>query len=67
VCGCEHPLALHDRDTHECHGQTDRPHYMEDGSRNGREWVDCTCRQYDGPKPIEDMFAPKYLPPAREP
>jgi hypothetical protein len=59
VCGCVHSLAHHDPETGFCHGTTTL------GSRSaGWRYVPCTCRQYVGPKPIEDLFAPQYLPPA---
>ena len=59
MCGCGHALALHDVDSRKCHGTITRPHYWASGSRNGREHVDCNCRQYDGPQPLPEFFAPE--------
>ena len=30
----------------------------------GHTWVPCTCRQYVGPRPIDEVFAPRLLPPS---
>lgn len=62
ICGCSHSLAEHDPETKTCHGT-----FKGDYHVNG-QWVSarrpCTCRQYVGPQPLEQLFAPQYLPPA---
>lgn len=62
VCGCGHGLDKHDPKDGTCHSEETRARY-EDGHWQGQDYVRCTCRQYVGPKPIEELFAPKYLPP----
>jgi hypothetical protein len=59
ICGCGCSLALHDPKTGVYHGQIKRGSAMD-----GYYYEPCTCQQYVGPKPIEDLFAPQYLPPA---
>lgn len=64
VCGCSHGLEQHDPDTNECHRQILREDtYTEDGAWIGNQWVPCTCRQYVGPKPLEELYVPPLLPP----
>lgn len=63
VCGCSHGLEQHDPDTKDCHGQIRRDVHSEDGDWIGYQWVPCTCRQYVGPKPLEELYAPPLLPP----
>jgi hypothetical protein len=53
TCGCGHSLALHDRQEGIRNGEVRREHYWDDGSRNGYEWVECTCRQYTGELPVD--------------
>jgi hypothetical protein len=31
--------------------------------RQRQTWVACRCRQYIGPRPIDEVFAPRLLPP----
>lgn len=64
TCGCGDALALHDPTTGECHGEVRREHYLKGGDRSGWEWLPCTCRQYTGPRPIEELFGPTYLSPS---
>jgi hypothetical protein len=51
VCGCEHELSFHDPKTGECHSKMLIPGY---GWNN-----DCTCRQYTGPEPLPEYYAPE--------
>lgn len=60
ICECSHSLANHDPQDNACRGEIKRGNSF-DGNVH---YVPCTCRQYVGPKPIEDLFAPQYLPPA---
>lgn len=58
LCGCGHDLAVHDRESNRCHGETFR--------KNGhglKEWANCNCRRYTGPTPLEEFFVPPALPP----
>jgi hypothetical protein len=64
VCGCGHALSQHDVDTHTCYAELRRDTYDRKGRWAGDSWVPCTCRQYVGPRPIDEVFLPQLLPPA---
>jgi hypothetical protein len=63
VCGCGHPLSQHDTQTNTCYAELRRDTYDKRGRWAGVNWVPCTCRQYVGPRPIDEVFAPRLLPP----
>jgi hypothetical protein len=63
VCGCGHALSLHDRETFTCYAELRRDNHDKRGRWTGHSWVPCTCRQYIGPRPIDEVFAPRVLPP----
>ncbi|GAA2777309.1 hypothetical protein [Crossiella cryophila] len=64
-CGCGHSLAMHDPTAGTCHAELPRPKsYNDAGEYVGTTYAQCPCRQYVGPRPIEEFLAPKYLPPA---
>lgn len=63
VCGCEHPLAVHDPQTNRCHGTDRKQQWNKSGAYIGYHDIPCTCRQYTGPRPIDTVFAPRLLPP----
>jgi hypothetical protein len=63
VCGCGHPLSQHDPQTNTCHAEVPRDAYDRKGRWAGHTWVACSCRQYVGPRPIDEVFAPRLLPP----
>lgn len=63
VCGCGHTLSQHDRDTSTCYAELRRDTHDKRGRFTGHSWVPCTCRQYVGPRPIDEVFAPRVLPP----
>jgi hypothetical protein len=64
MCGCGHGLEQHAPDTRQCHGSTLRKKVRTPkGDAIGDQWIDCTCRQYVGPQPIEEMFSWPLLPP----
>ncbi|MEV4129652.1 hypothetical protein [Nocardia sp. NPDC049707] len=60
-CGCGHDLALHDPKAGTCHAELGRKTMV------GRVWVQCTCRRYTGPVPVEDFFSRTIMPLADEP
>ena len=62
TCGCGHPLAQHDREASTCHAEIPRDAFKF-GRWAGHTWVRCPCRQYIGPRPIDEVFAPRLLPP----
>ena len=64
TCGCGHGLDQHDPETKMCHAQHPRSKFDTGGDWVGYTYVPCTCRQYVGPRPLEEMFAQQYLPPA---
>ncbi len=64
LCGCSHPLAMHDPDTNACHATVKvASRWNKYGDAVGWERPQCTCRQYTGPRPIDQVFAPRVLPP----
>lgn len=64
LCGCGHPLSQHDRETSTCYAELRRDSFDRRGRWSGHTWVPCTCRQYVGPRPIDEVFVPPVLPPA---
>jgi hypothetical protein len=50
TCSCGHGYGTH-KEGRRCNGQSVRPHYWRDGTRNGNEWTTCPCMRYDGPVP----------------
>jgi hypothetical protein len=63
-CACSHSLGEHHEKTGACLAQAERPHYHENGSRNGFEWVPCVCMRYVAPRPVDELFSIKHLPPS---
>jgi hypothetical protein len=66
ICGCGHALSQHDPETHTCHAELRRDAFDRRGRWSGHTWVPCTCRQYVGPRPIDEVFLPPLLPPVGE-
>lgn len=64
LCGCGHALSQHDRSTSTCYAELRRDTFDRRGRWSGHSWVPCTCRQYVGPRPIDEVFAPRLLPPS---
>ena len=63
VCACGHPLSQHDPETTACAAEVARDAYTKRGRWAGHTWVACSCRQYIGPRPIDEVFTPRLLPP----
>ncbi len=63
LCGCGHTLSQHDRRTSTCYAELRRDAFDKRGRFAGHTWVPCTCRQYVGPLPIDEVFVPPLLPP----
>ena len=63
VCGCGHHHSYHDPKTSECHGQVRGKaiKFTDYASRDPVAWeqVQCSCRQYSGPVPIPEFYAPE--------
>lgn len=55
VCPCGHVWGAH-KDGQRCQDDVRRPHYWNDGSHNGYEWVRCACTKYHGPAAINEQF-----------
>ncbi|MFX0576834.1 hypothetical protein [Nocardia nepalensis] len=55
-CGCGHDLAMHDPQAGVCHAELGRK------TAGVRVWVQCGCRRYTGPTPVEDFFSRPILP-----
>lgn len=63
LCGCGHHLSTHAPEDNRCHytsRQATKWDEYEDPTKY--ELVQCSCRQYVGPRPIDDLFTPGYLP-----
>lgn len=56
ICACGHSFGEHGETGH-CRAEVSRPAGIV------REWVPCACVKYVGPKPIEDLYSPGFLPP----
>jgi hypothetical protein len=65
VCGCDHHYSMHSPETGQCHGTVngkvlqaspylDRPVAWDQ--------LPCKCRQYSGPVPLPEYFAPEIAP-----
>lgn len=66
VCGCDHGLHQHDRQTGKCHAEYKKPmgqYYKQGRLWDKWEWTKCDCRQYTGPIPAEEYLAQQLLPP----
>lgn len=61
VCGCDHHHSYHDPQTGQCHGlMRGKPvKYNAWSEPMAYEKVPCTCRQYSGPVPMPEFFAPE--------
>jgi hypothetical protein len=63
VCGCTHHHGFHDPQTGECHGvvRGEPIEFDAYAARNPVAWaqVQCSCRQYSGPVPIPEFYAPE--------
>lgn len=59
ICGCTHHHSFHDPKTGECHGTFRRRLYGSSGADLGLRDNPCTCRQYTGPQPLPEVYAPE--------
>jgi len=58
-CGCGHHHSYHDPETGACNAGVQVPsRYDDDGIVTARRYVTCACRQYSGPQPMPEFFAP---------
>jgi hypothetical protein len=55
VCGCEHEKSYHDPASGKCHALMYVPGTVSRSSHH----VPCTCRQYTGPQPLPEYYAPE--------
>lgn len=63
VCTCTHPLSSHAKDG-TCHSTVERTKKWDNsGYPVAFEHVPCTCQQYVGPKPLDELYVPPILPP----
>lgn len=58
ICGCEHELAMHDPQSNRCHEFNEVRKWDDGGAYVGLCRVQCSCRQYTGPRPIDQVFLP---------
>lgn len=55
VCACRHAKSYHEDGTGRCHQRVYvRSTWGEDGYHE-----DCRCKQYTGPEPLPEYFAPE--------
>ncbi len=60
ICGCEHHHAHHDPATGKCHAGVEVPSkYNQYGVVIAWTNASCACRQYSGPQPMPEFFAPE--------
>jgi hypothetical protein len=55
-CSCNHAPAFHDPETSRCHFT-----WFEEINYRDKE-LQCACRKYDGPQPLEEYFAGEIAP-----
>jgi len=66
ICTCDHPLSSHDR-VGTCHATVERAKKWDvDGDPVSFEHVPCSCQQYVGPKPLDELYLPPLLPPTEQ-
>ena len=65
VCSCGHGLDQHDPTSRSCHSEVRLdPHFSyEVNAWVGHTYAWCTCRQYIGPMPVEQLIQTQILPP----
>lgn len=54
VCGCDHHHSYHDPGTGKCHGRKEIGYWSSQ-----YHYENCTCRQYSGPQPMPEFYAPE--------
>jgi len=60
VCGCEHGLHDHDKATGACNARSRTYRYDQATEFEVLDgYVPCTCRQYTGPEPLPEYYAPE--------
>lgn len=60
LCGCTHHHSFHDPATGECHASVNVPtSYDSYGIARAMEQAPCACRQYSGPVPLPEVYAPE--------
>ena len=60
ICGCTHHRAHHDPDTGACHASVKVPsRYDSAGNTTAWKYDPCACRQYSGPQPLPEFYAPE--------
>lgn len=58
ICGCGHHFSLHDPKTKACHGSFDSWNDPINKAA-GASTRGCGCRQYSGPTPLPEYYAPE--------
>jgi hypothetical protein len=59
-CGCGHHHSFHDPAAGQCHATVEVATHW-DSYGNERKWRQdpCTCKQYSGPVPLPEFYAPE--------
>jgi hypothetical protein len=55
LCGCDHELSFHDPASGKCHALL----YVPPTQARMSHHVPCPCRQYSGPQPLPEFYAPE--------
>lgn len=60
LCGCTHHHSFHDPAGGTCHGKVEiATHWNTYGEERMWRQDPCTCKQYSGPVPLPEYFAPE--------
>lgn len=59
VCGCGHHHSYHDPQTGACAHKKRLVTHSDVWNTHYGETVECSCRQYSGPQPMPEFFAPE--------
>jgi hypothetical protein len=57
LCGCTHHHSFHDPKSGQCHSLMRVPGTVSKDSHH----APCTCKQYSGPLPLPEYFAPEIV------
>lgn len=58
VCGCTHHISYHDPKTGQCHEY--QAGVVERDVKTGETtMIQCKCRRYAGPQPLDEYYAPE--------
>lgn len=62
VCGCTHHRSVHDSKTGACHAAVRNLMRYDENEMPVYQMLPCACRQYTGPEPLPEYYAPELTP-----